>query len=378
MICILNIQPGEKTKERLSLYILKFFGMKKVKQVVGIDVAQSELVVSLGVMMEDLNHILGQPKSFTNNLKGFNALMAWVKKNVDDETKLRFVMEATGVYHEKLAYFLDDRGYSLSVVLPNKISNYFRTLEVKTINDQTAAVAIARFGLERNLDNWVRPRPVYRSLRQLTRERNQIIEQRTISMNHLHAEQSEADPCAHSIQRIKSLIKLLNQHEKEVIANIKSLIKKDERLKEDITLLSSIVGVGEITAASVIGELNGFELIRNKRQIASYAGFDVVEKKSGTSVKGKTKISKRGNKQLRKAMYMPALTAIKHDPRCKDIYIRLISKHGIKKKAITAIQRRLLEMMYTVFKTRKAYDKHYLDKVIQKRMEEVKNRAVIK
>lgn len=352
--------------------------MKKVKQVVGIDVAQSELVVSLGVMMEDLNHILGQPKSFTNNLKGFNALMAWVKKNVDDETKLRFVMEATGVYHEKLAYFLDDRGYSLSVVLPNKISNYFRTLEVKTINDQTAAVAIARFGLERNLDNWVRPRPVYRSLRQLTRERNQIIEQRTISMNHLHAEQSEADPCAHSIQRIKSLIKLLNQHEKEVIANIKSLIKKDERLKEDITLLSSIVGVGEITAASVIGELNGFELIRNKRQIASYAGFDVVEKKSGTSVKGKTKISKRGNKQLRKAMYMPALTAIKHDPRCKDIYIRLISKHGIKKKAITAIQRRLLEMMYTVFKTRKAYDKHYLDKVIQKRMEEVKNRAVIK
>ncbi len=204
--------------------------------------------------------------------------------------------------------------------MPNKISNYFRTLEVKTINDQTAAVAIARFGLERKLDNWVRPRPVYRSLRQLTRERNQIIEQRTISMNHLHAEQSEADPCAHSIQRIKSLIKLLNQHEKEVIANIKSLIKKDEKLKEDITLLSSIVGVGEITAASVIGELNGFELIRNKRQIASYAGFDVVEKKSGTSVKGKTKISKRGNKQLRKAMYMPALTAIKHDPRCKDIY----------------------------------------------------------
>ncbi len=71
--------------------------MKKVKQVVGIDVAQSELVVSLGVMLEDLNQILGQPKSFTNNLKGFNALMAWVKKNVDNERNLRFVMEATGV-----------------------------------------------------------------------------------------------------------------------------------------------------------------------------------------------------------------------------------------------------------------------------------------
>lgn len=346
--------------------------MKKVKHVVGIDVAQFELVVRLGVMFEDLNHQIGHSKSFTNNLKGFNALMAWIKKNVDDETNLRFVMEATGVYHEKLAYFLDDRGCALSVVLPNKISNYFRSLEVKTINDQTSAAAIARFGLERKLDNWVRPRPVYRSLRQLARERNQIIEQRTMSMNHLHAEQSEADPSADSIERIKNLINFLNQQEKEVKAEIRALIKKDEKLKEDIALMSSIVGVGEITAASVIGELNGFELIRNKRQIASYAGFDVVEKKSGTSVRGRTKISKRGNKQLRKAMYMPALTAIRHDQRCKEIYARLISRHGIKMKAVTAIQRRLLEMMYTVFKTRQAYDKNYMEEINQGKLEEIK------
>ncbi|MGZ8517981.1 MAG: IS110 family RNA-guided transposase [Chitinophagaceae bacterium] len=339
--------------------------MKKIKHVVGIDVAQLELVVSLGVMFEDLNHQIGKAKTFTNNSKGFNALMAWVKKNVDDEANLRFVMEATGVYHEKLAYFLDDRKYSISVVLPNKISNYFRTLEVKTINDQTAAMAITRFGLERKLDNWVRPRPVYRTLRQLTRERNQIIDQRTMSMNHLHAEQSEADPSADSIERIKDRIRFLKQQEKEVIADIKAVIKRDEQLKEDMTVMTSVVGIADLTAATVLGELNGYELIRNKRQVASYAGYDIIEKKSGTSVRGKTKISKRGNKQLRKAMYMPALTAIRHDPRCKEIYARLISRHGIKMKAVTAIQRRLLEMMYTVFKTRQPYDKNYLSKVSQ-------------
>lgn len=142
--------------------------------------------------------------------------------------------------------------------------------------------------------------------------------------------------------------------------------------------MSSAVGVGEITAATVLGELNGFELIRNKRQVASYAGFDVIEKKSGTSVRGKSKISKRGNKYLRKAMYMPALTAVKHDDRFKAIYARLISRHGIKMKALTAIQRKLLEMMYTIFKTRKPYDRNYLNNITKSKDQEVqKIRAVI-
>ena len=352
--------------------------MKKIKQIVGIDVAQLELVVTLGFMFEDLSVQISGAKTFTNNVKGFNALMAWLKKNGDDKVSLHFVMEATGVYHEKLAYFLDDRHFSISVVLPNKISNYFRTLEVKTINDQTASMAITRFGLERKLDIWVRPRPVYRSLRQLSRERNQIIDQRTMAMNQLHAEQCEADSSADSIERIKERIKFFRQQEKEVVADIKALIRKDAKLSEDITLMSSAVGVGEITAATVLGELNGFELIRNKRQVASYAGFDVIEKKSGTSVRGKSKISKRGNKYLRKAMYMPALTAVKHDDRFKAIYARLISRHGIKMKALTAIQRKLLEMMYTIFKTRKPYDRNYLNNITKSKDQEVqKIRAVI-
>ena len=197
-----------------------------------------------------------------------------------------------------------------------------------------------------------------------------------MALNHLHAEQSEADPSVDSIERIKERIKFLKQQEKEVINDIKALIKKDQKLNEDITLMTSVVGVGDITAATVLGELNGFELIRNKRQVTSYAGFDVIEKKSGTSVRGKSKISKRGNKHLRKAMYMPALTAVKHDEKYKAIYARLISRHGIKMKAVTAIQRKLLEMMYTIFKTRKPYDRNYLNSSVPSHPEE-KNRAII-
>jgi transposase len=109
-----------------------------------------------------------------------------------------------------------------------------------------------------------------------------------------------------------------------------------------------------------LAETNGFELIRNKRQLTSYAGFDVKEKQSGTSVRGKARISKRGNRYLRKAMHLPALTAIKHSDRFKAIFLRLVSKHGIKMKAAVAVQRKLLEMIYTIYKTKTLYNEDYL------------------
>lgn len=333
---------------------------KIVKQVVGIDVAQKELVVCLGRMYDDWSPELYAHKTFANTAKGFAALLAWLKKHTEDTVAIRFVMEATGVYHESLGYFLDDNGYELSIVMPNKISNYLRTLAVKTITDKTASEAITLFGLERKLDRWQRPKPVYKSMRQLTRERNQIVEERTMVKNHLHAEQVEAEPNIKSIQRIKERIKMLNRQEKEIKAEISALVKTDKQLAGDVNIISSLTGVAELTSVIVLAETNGFELIRNKRQLASYAGFDVKEKQSGTSVKGKPSISKKGNKHLRKAMYLPALSAIRHDERFKAIFTRLVSKHGIKMKAAVAVQRKMLELMFTLFKTRVPYNKHYL------------------
>src|SRR5437868_876649 len=188
--------------------------MKKiVKQIVAIDVALKELVVCLGRMYDDWSPELYANKTFANTEKGMEALVLWVKKQIEDQVSLRFVMEATGVYHEGLAYFLEEKGYELSIVLPNKISNYMRTLDVKTITDKTASQAIAMFGLERKLDNWKRPKEIYRKLRQLTRERDQIIQERTIVKNQLHAEQAEAWPNKTSLKRIKDRISILNKQE---------------------------------------------------------------------------------------------------------------------------------------------------------------------
>jgi len=334
---------------------------KMVKQVVGIDVAQKELVVCLGRMYDDWSPELYSSKNFANNAKGFEALVSWVKKMTVPQVSIRYVMEATGIYHESLCYYLADKGYALSVVLPNKISNYFRTLAVKTITDKTASEAIALFGLERKLDDWKRPEPVYKKLKQLTREREQLVQIRTMAKNQLHAEQSEAEPNKSSIARVQKQIAFLNKQEQEIKAELQELVKQNDQLKSTVKTIGSLPGVGLLTAVTVLAETNGFELIRNKRQLASYAGLDVKEKQSGTSVKGKPRISKKGNRFLRKAMHLPALAAIRHDERFKAIFARLVAKHGIKMKAAVAVQRKLLEMIYTLYKTNKIYDPNYLN-----------------
>ncbi len=338
--------------------------MKKiVKQVVGIDVAQDELVVCLGRMYEDLDLELYASKKIPNTAKGFDTLLAWVGKLMDQSMEVRYVMEATGVYHESLAYYLDRQGQPVSIVLPNKISNYFKTLDVKTVTDKTAAEAITRFGLERKQDTWKRPKEIFKKLRQLTRERDQLIQTRTIAKNQLHAELTEAEPNKGSVARVKKQIALFTKQEQEIRTEIAELLKQEQDVKKSVATICSLSGVQVLTAVTVLAETNGFELIRNKRQLTSYAGLDVKEKQSGTSINGKPRISKKGNKHLRKAMYLPALAAIRCDERFKAVFTRLVSKHGIKMKAAVAVQRKLLEMIFIIYKTNKPYDKEYFKKL---------------
>ena len=335
---------------------------KVVKQVAGIDVAQKELVVTLGRMLDDFSIELFSYKVFKNNDSGVKLLVDWVNKLTDYEVPVRYVMEATGVYHQKLAYYLVDNGCEISIVLPNKISNYIRTLELKTITDKSCSQAIAQFGLERKLDKWAKPKSIYKELQQLTRERDQIVQERSVIKNQIHAEKTESEPNQKSLERMQARIRFLNSQEKEIKADITDIVSKDPDLKQVINNITTIPGVGELTAVIVLAETNGFELIRNKSQLSSYAGLDVKEKQSGTSVKGKPRISKKGNRNLRKSMHLPALTAVKWDENFKNIYARLISKNGIKMKALVAVQRKILELIYILFKNETVYDKEYITK----------------
>lgn len=333
--------------------------MKVKKQILGVDVAQKELVVTLGRMYEDLSIELYLHRVFLNKETGFTALLKWLKKETDSTVSLQVVMEATGVYHQKFAYFLNENNVDLSIVLPNKISNFIRTLETKTITDKTCSQAIARFGLERKLDNWKRPKKIYITLQQLTRERDQIVAERVVLKNQIHAEKAEAEPNESSLERFEERIKLLNKHEKAIKSDIQKCIDTDDSLKKTIENLQTIPGIGQLTAVTILAETNGFELIRSKKQLTSYAGFDVKEKQSGTSVKGKPKISKRGNKHLRKCLHLPSLSAVKRSDVHKDLYVRIVAKNGIKMKALIAVQRKMLELTFIIFRNNTVFEQDY-------------------
>ena len=333
--------------------------MKILKQVLGIDVDQKYLVVSMGRMLNTLETEIYAQKDFINGPKGFVQLLQWAQSLADPNLEIHYVMEATGVYHEKLCYHLDQNSLAVSVVLPNKISNYFRTLDMKSITDKSSSEAIALFGLERKLDRWQRPNPGFKKLRQLCRERDQVITESTLIKNQLHAEQAEAEPNRSTLYRMKKRLSLLNKQEKEIQAEIATFVKSQDSIQKRVDRLKTIPGVGLLTAVTVLAETNGFELIRNKRQLTSYAGLDVKEKQSGTSVKSKPRISKRGNRYLRKALYMPSLSVIRREGKFKQIFSRLVSRHGIKMKATVAIQRKLLELIYVIDKKQTTYQVDY-------------------
>lgn len=340
--------------------------MKRIlKQAIGIDCAKDDFDASYGKYYEDSEVEITDRKKCSNNVQGFEKLDQFIAKASVKDIPLVIVMEATGVYHEKLACHLCDKGFNVSVVLPQRAKFFMKTLKTKTVTDKEASKGLTVMGLEKKLDCWQKPDPVLNVLKQLTREREQVQKSSSQIKNQLHAEQAGAWPNTKSIKRMNQLLKMYQKQIKEIENDIDDILKSTPELLKKINHITTIPGIGKLTVVTVIAEANGFNLIRNKKQIVSYAGYDVVEKTSGTSVRSKTHISHRGNRHIRRAMHMPALSAIRHTPQNKELFKRLVSKHGIKMKGVVAVQRKLLVLIYTLWKNEEDYDESkYLAKLI--------------
>jgi transposase len=339
---------------------------KLLKQSIGIDCAKDDFVASYGKYFENTEVQISLTQTIKNNEQGFVKLENFIKKTAIKDIPVYIVMEATGVYHEKLACFLYEKGYPVSVVLPQRAKAFMKTLKTKTVTDKESSKGLTVMGLEKKLDLWKKPDEVFNQIKQLSREREQLQNLMTQTKNQLHAEKAGAWPNKKSITRMTQLQKMYKKQIDEVKKDIETIIKANPDLQRKFDYVTSIPGIGIITASSVISETNGFNLIRNKKQLISYSGYDVVEKQSGSSIRGKTHISHKGNRHIRRAMHLPALTSIRHTDHSKELFIRLVSKHGIKMKGVVAVQRKLLILIYTLWKKEEYYDKtKYFNKTIE-------------
>lgn len=331
-----------------------------VKQCVGIDVSKDHLEVCFSYMDNNQEVSCKATKRFANRLGGWKAMESWIKRFVVPTVPLWLVMEATGVYYENAAYYFTSQQYQVSVLLPNKSKSYMQSLNLKTKTDAVESRALAQLGLERKMKLWRGCSGTILTMKRLSREREALQEHVVAASNQLHAHKHEHSPDKKTLQRATGHLKFLQKQISEIDRQIQQTLKEDPELNAKVENVCSIKGVGLITAVTIIGETNGFELIENKAQLVSYAGYDVVERQSGSSIKGKTRISKKGNAHLRRALHYPALCAARYEPKLMDLYQRVLERNPKTKMiALVAVQRKILVLIYTLFKNNTLYDPNY-------------------
>lgn len=330
-----------------------------IRQNVGIDISKDNISVAIAQKKLDQSVTFVSSKTFDNKLSGFEKMNRWIQQCTDTSLEVHYTMEATGVYYESLAYWLFENNQSVSVILAKQFKSYAQSLNISSKTDGIDARVLAQMGVERKLSSWSAVGKQMRTLKQLSRERSSLKDEQTEIKNQLHALLHSYDPEPRSVRRIESRLELIAAQIKEIQEEINEILTKDAGLKERIDNVCTIKGVSLVTAVAIIAETNGFALFKSRSQLVAYAGYDVVQKQSGSSVNGQTKISKKGNKHIRKALYFPALSAAMHEPEMKRTYQRISQKTNIKMKGAVAIQRKLLALIYTLFKNNQPYDPNY-------------------
>jgi len=336
-----------------------------LKYSVGIDVAMDKFDVCIVVIDDTQSVVIKATKSFVLK-KDYKPLLEWVKKHQKENLPLCFTMEATGNYFEKLAAFLFENGCFVSVVLPNKAKKYFQSHGIKSKTDRIDAKGLAQMGAEQKLKPWQPFSKNIYKLRSLTRQHESLTKQKTAISNQLHGQTYNMYEVKEVIKQLKTIIRLIDKQIDQVASMIAELIEQDPELSSKTKKLLTIPGVGLLTVATVIAETNGFYLIESIGQLISYAGYDVIENQSGNRV-GRTKISKKGNSHIRRILFMPSLNVVRLKVTAfKLFYERLYERNKIKMKSYVGVQKKILILLYTLWRTDTSFIPDF-DQVIHKK-----------
>lgn len=313
--------------------------------VLGIDIAKLKFNVCLISPHGKLKH-----KLFPNTLAGFEQLSEWLSKQGVE--RLHACMEAIGTYGEALALFLHQASHKVSVVNPAAIKAFAGSRLSRTKTDRVDAELIARFCRAQEPPQWTPLPPDVRELQALVRRLESLLEMRVMEENRLSSgitvevvRQSVEEHLAYLNDQIKRTEDLIGNH-----------IDNHPTLKHQSQLLDSIPGIAETTAAHLLSEITDITQYKSTRQVAAYAGLVPRERHSGSSVRGRTRLSKVGNARLRKALYFPAMTAIRCSPFFQAWAEGLLKRGKSKMSVICAVMRKLIHVAYGVLKTGKPFD----------------------
>jgi len=314
----------------------------------GIDIAKDKFDICL--LMGD-SKLIGK---FDNKESGFHKLLSWLEKKKVDLTSIWACMEATGKYGEDLAYFLSSKDIKVSIVNPASIHYFGESNLKRNKTDKIDAELIAKFCEIQQPDIWIPPTEAEREIKEIVRLIESLEAERQRHKNRLESRLvSEA-----AIEATNNLIRSLNEQIKVLEKRKNELAKKDEVLKQKIELLKSIPGIASKTAIRFTAEIPNIEGYDSAKELAAMFGITPSQKQSGSSVNS-TKISKKGNRKLRKAFYMPAISAMQHNKFVREFIDRMRAKGKKGKELICAAMRKLIHIIYGVLKSGKPFDANY-------------------
>jgi transposase len=336
--------------------------MSFLKCGIGLDMAMETFDACISLIDHRQHVQIKSQCSFSNDKKGFDLFHRWVCKNIKLSLPLVYLMEATGIYYEQLAWYLHSKKCVLSVVMPNKAKKYKESLGLKSKTDRIDARGLAQMACEQKCTEW-RPLSdnIYR-LRLITRQIQNIAEQSTVLSNQLHA-------LSHAMLRDKDIEKmhrkqlaLLKKNASVLKIKVREIIDSDPLIKQKFENICKIKGLGYQSLAVIVAETNGFAAFESAAQLVSYAGYDVVANESGKRI-GKTKISKKGNSRIRRSLHFPAFNVIKYEVNTfKNLYLRVFDRSKLKMKAYTAVQKKLLTIIYALWKNDQPFTEKTADK----------------
>lgn len=326
--------------------------MQTFKTVIGIDVAQDSLAVSI----YDGRHHEVIEIDYTQTALRKNLLNRFKK----EKESVVFVMEATGIYHTKLTYLLCENAFKVSVLNPFVIKKYAEMNLMRVKTDSVDAKLIAQYGYEyqSKLLFYVLKSDARVHVDNTIKVIDDLLQQKTMSKNQRHALKKQAHHCKDILSSYDRHIKFIN---KEIVKLEKYLERLlNESFAEEYKLLRSIPGIGLKTSSMIIAIFDSFKAFENPKQACSFAGIAPNPYQSGTSVKGRGRISKRGNPLARKILYMGALSATIHNPMIRSQYQRLVENGKSKMVAMVAAANKLLRQAFGVLKSGVPFDAEYM------------------
>lgn len=328
--------------------------MNMSKAVVGIDVSKKKLDITL------LMNGKVKTKALENTAAGHQALLEWLDKSKLRKEELQVCMEATGVYYEAVATALHDAGLTVSVVNPGCIKGFGQSENLRNKTDKADASLIARYCAAMAPPAWTPPPWEQRQLRAWSQRVQALKDMRQQEYNRLesYTVSGMTEVAAHA----KTLIAWFDTEIKQLERDVDDHIDRHPDLKRDADLITSIPGIGNTTAARLLGQLGDIRRFSGAKAFAAFLGLTPRQRSSGTSLKGRTMISRTGSTAIRAALYMPGLVASRHNPILCKFALRLTENGMAKKAVISAVMHKLAHLIYGVIHTGKPFDPNYLSK----------------